>query len=66
MGMNTKSKPKSHPKRDKNKRLLGAWVNKEIYQAVQECASRKGHKNASIIVIEALTEFLNKEKTLPK
>jgi hypothetical protein len=64
--MNTKPKNKPHPKRDKNKRLIGAWVDKELYNAVQETATRKGHRNASIIVIEALTEFLNKEKKLSK
>lgn len=64
--MNTKPKTKPHPKRDKNKRLLGAWVDKELYNAVKEIATKRGHKNASIIVIEALTEFLEKKKNLPR
>ncbi len=56
--MDKKAVKKAGPKRDKNKVFLGAWIDRKIYDAVNEKALQEGHKNASIILIQSLVKFL--------
>jgi hypothetical protein len=57
--MNTKTVQKKMPKRGQNKRLLAAWVDKGLYDAVKNLAEKKGHGNSSVIIVEALTNYVN-------
>jgi hypothetical protein len=56
--MNTKASKTTSSKRDKNKRLLGAWVDKKIFEEIKALSVKKGHGNVSSIIAEALTEYL--------
>ena len=58
--MRTRNTCKTSSKRDPNKRLLGAWVDQKLYQDVKWLSDERGHGNASVVVTEALTDYLRR------
>jgi hypothetical protein len=59
--MNKKNPPKPQPKRHKNKRLVGAWVELDIYEALKLRAQKDERGNATLVVYRALKEYLAPE-----
>lgn len=58
--MNRKKSGEASSRRDKNKKYLGVWMDKGIVAKVKKLAKDRGHSNASIIVVEALTDYLRR------
>ena len=58
--MRTKRTIKTSPRRDPDKKLLGAWVGSDLYESVKKCAVSRGHGNVSVVVIEAVTDYLRR------
>jgi hypothetical protein len=59
--MNRKNSGKTKTQRDKNKRLVGAWVELDIYEALKLRAQKDERGNATLVVYRALKEYLAPE-----
>jgi hypothetical protein len=58
--MNEKTS-KSGSKRNKNKRLVAAWVENEIIEALKNRAKKDERGNSTMVVYRALTAYLAPE-----
>jgi hypothetical protein len=59
--MNRKNPEKPQSKRNKNKKLVGAWVEREIYDALKMRAQKDERGNSTMVVYRALTAYLAPE-----
>jgi hypothetical protein len=57
-----KETKKTGTRRDKNKKMLAAWVDKEIYEAVKLRSEQAWNKGMTDIIVEALVSYLDLKK----